>query len=105
MFILNFIIPINIYKIKGQSMRPVLDSGDFVVVNKLSYLFHKPRIGDIAAIKDPRDGRVLIKRVAKISGEKYLVEGDNKAESTDSRHFGLVERKSIIGKVIWSSRF
>ena len=37
--------------------------------------------------------------LTRIPPDMYLMEGDNRAHSCDSRVWGLVPRKSIIGKV------
>jgi len=81
-------------------MLPTLHSGDKVLVNRLVYLFFSAKVGETVALKDPRDGKILIKRIIKINSGKYFVEGDNKFHSTDSRKFGMLEKKDIIGKVI-----
>lgn len=80
-------------------MVPTLRPGDLVLVNKLSYIITEPRIDDIIALHDPRDGKVLIKRITKITKDRYFVQGDNKNSSTDSRVFGMIGRSTIIGKV------
>ena len=79
-------------------MSPTLEPEDIVLVNR----FSTPKLGDIVAAKDPRDGKILIKRVSKIKNNKYFVTGDNKKKSTDSRTFGWIKKKDIIGKVIFS---
>lgn len=100
--------PIFKYKIVGTSMSPALQSGQIVLVNRLPYLFSKPKLSDIVALKDPRDGKILIKRISKIDSAKqslrYFVLGDNKKHSTDSRHFGWIRKKDIIGKVIFQQK-
>jgi nickel-type superoxide dismutase maturation protease len=93
------ISPVFKYKIIGNSMFPTLQSGEIVLVNRLFYLFAKLKIGDIVALKDPRDEKILIKRIYKIGDSKYFVLGDNQKESTDSRAFGWITKKDIIGKV------
>ena len=45
--------------------------------------------------------RFFIKRITKIDGEKYFVSGDNEKDSMDSRRFGWIEKKDILGKVIY----
>jgi len=80
-------------------MFPALKAGSNVLVCK--YFFSKPKIGDIVAARDPRDGKIIIKRVIKIENTKYHVEGDNRTASTDSRDFGLIDKNNIIGKVIF----
>jgi len=81
-------------------MLPTLPAGQSVMVNRMSYVFNQPQIGDIVALHDPRDGKVLIKRITKVEDKSYFVQGDNKSHSTDSRVFGMIGRKDIIGKVI-----
>lgn len=92
--------PIYKYKVTGTSMLPAFRDGDIVLVNRLAYVFNKPQIGDVVAVKDPRDKKVLIKRIEKIVNRSYFVIGDNKLHSTDSREFGMIGKNLIIGKVI-----
>jgi nickel-type superoxide dismutase maturation protease len=98
--ILPYLAPFFKYKISGNSMSPTLHSGQTILVNRLRYWFTIPKVNDIVAVNDPRDGKVLIKRITKIEGKGYFVEGDNKKASTDSRVFGMIERRDIVGKVI-----
>mgnify|MGYP001597905152 FL=1 len=79
-------------------MEPTIVSGQTVLVSKIPFLFLKPKIGDIIAFK--KANKVLIKRIAKINGEKYFVKGDNKKDSFDSAKFGWIDKKEIVGKVI-----
>jgi nickel-type superoxide dismutase maturation protease len=81
-------------------MSPTLSDSQVVLVNRFSYLFAKPELGDIVACRDPRDGRVLIKRITKIVCGRYFVSGDNKKNSTDSRKFGMIGKANVLGKVI-----
>ena len=81
-------------------MLPTVAAGKSIMVSRVSYVFRQPQKGDIIALHDPRDRKVLIKRIMKIEGKGYFVQGDNKSHSTDSRVFGMIGRKDIIGKVI-----
>ena len=92
--------PIIKFQIYGSSMIPTLQQGDSILVNRMSYLFRSPNIDDIIALYDPRDRKILIKRIIKIEKGKYFVEGDNKNSSTDSRVFGMIGRVDIIGKIV-----
>ena len=85
------------YRVEGDSMLPMLKNGDEVLVNEGV----KIEIGDIVIARHPHDEKIeMIKRVAGIYDKKfYSLLGDNPPESSDSRHFGLVEEKNIIGKV------
>ncbi|MEK7571184.1 MAG: nickel-type superoxide dismutase maturation protease [Patescibacteria group bacterium] len=94
-------LPIIHYKIFGQSMSITLQNGQHILVNRCAFFFKQPQVGDIVAAKDPRDGKILIKRIAKKEKQKYFLMGDNPAHSTDSRTFGMIDRKNILGKVIF----
>src|ERR1035437_1928516 len=98
------LLPIYRYSIIGNSMLTAFRSGDQVLVNRFSYIFAVAKVGDIVAVRDPRDRKVLIKRITKIENGKYSVEGDNKHQSTDSRKFGMLKKTDIIGKVIFVKR-
>lgn len=84
--------PISKFKVYGNSMFPILKEGQEV----LTFNWAKPKVGDIVVVKDQK-----IKRVQKIMGSKVYLVGDNRTESTDSRHFGPVDRSQVIGKVLY----
>ncbi|MEA3440626.1 MAG: signal peptidase I [Chloroflexota bacterium] len=51
-------------RVDGFSMEPTLQSGEFVVVNKLAYKFGEPQVGDVIIFQYPRDpDQEYIKRV------------------------------------------
>lgn len=81
-------------------MEPTLREGSMVLVSKLSYLILPPKKGDLIALLHPYTKQPIIKRIIDISEDGYSVMGDNKQASTDSRHFGEISRKQIIGKVV-----
>jgi nickel-type superoxide dismutase maturation protease len=85
------------YRVEGDSMLPLLEDGDEVLVNEGA----KIEVGDIVIARHPHHKDIeMVKRVAGIYDKKfYSLLGDNPPESSDSRHFGLVEGKLIIGKV------
>jgi signal peptidase I len=60
------------FAVDGESMLDTLHSGDRVIVNKLSYVAHDPRHGDIVVLEDLKasvEVRDLIKRVIALPGE------------------------------------
>ena len=99
---LEKIFPFFKYLISGESMSPTLKPGQNILVNRLTYVFAKPKVGDIIALKDLGSKKVLIKRISKTNKDNYFVLGDNEKQSTDSRVFGWIKKKDIIGKVIFS---
>ena len=54
------------------------------------------------AVRDPRQGgRLLVKRVTSVAPDGVTIVGDNAAASTDSRHFGAVPARAVVGTVVW----
>ncbi len=82
------------YQVAGQSMQPTLVKGNKILV----YKWGKIREGDIVVCSI--SSRKYIKRVVKIERKDYFLQGDNTKFSTDSRDFGPVKRKNIVGKMI-----
>jgi len=59
--------------VTGNSMESTLSHGDMVILNRLSYLFFNPRIGDIIAFPNPENnGEFFIKRI--IAGPGDIVD-------------------------------
>ena len=85
-----------IYRIEGDSMQPTLKEGDLVLVNPHAAL----EIGDIVVARHPFKKSVdIIKRIAKIlPGDRYILLSDNLDDSADSRQFGAIGAKDILGK-------
>ncbi len=86
------------FKITGHSMEPNLLNNQVVLVSSIPLIFLKPRVGDVAVFK--YKNKTYIKRITKINSYKYFLEGDNKKDSSDSKKFGWINKKDIIGKVI-----
>jgi nickel-type superoxide dismutase maturation protease len=84
-------------EVAGGSMRPALEPGDrLLLVRRRSY-----RPGAVVAVADPRDGRLLVKRVAAVEPDgRLLVTGDDPEASTDSRTFGPVPRSLVRGQAV-----
>lgn len=82
-------------------MRPTLEPGDRLLCRRVRA--GRVRIGDLVAVRDPRDGRLLVKRVRAIDAETgaLTIEGDNAARSTDSRTFGVVDPGRIVGRAVY----
>lgn len=91
-----FIFPFQRFTVYGDSMLPALKRGDNVLV--LCWFFNLEK-GDLVSVK--KQGKDLIKRVKTIKESEIFVLGDNEKVSLDSRSFGWINKKEIIGKVIW----
>lgn len=63
------------YLVEGISMQPSLDNSQYVLVNKLAYLFHQPERGDVIVFHWPVDtNKDLIKRVIGIPGDTIVLD-------------------------------
>lgn len=83
--------------VSGTSMVPALVPGDRLLVART----HRPRPGDLVAVRDPRQPRrLLVKRVASVTSAGVDVRGDDPAHSTDSRSFGPVPEDFVVGIVL-----
>lgn len=103
------------YKIPTSSMEPGVRQGDHVLADKTAYQRIAPKKGDVVIFANP-DNRSMrfIKRIEALPGDVVTrpdgtaqkvphgfayVLGDNRARSVDSRHFGFIPLRDIIGKV------
>lgn len=94
---------LRLFKVRGDSLAPEYSQGDFVLVSKIPFFIAPPSPGDVIAFRQPGYG-LLIKRIQNLSPEGGLNVIGNNPESVDSRVFGPVRRKDILGKVIWHVR-
>ncbi|MEP6902599.1 MAG: nickel-type superoxide dismutase maturation protease [Actinomycetota bacterium] len=84
--------------VEGDSMLPTLKNGDGILIDADAVISE----GDIVLAKHPfKKSVIILKRLAEIdeNGNYFLV-GDNPAESTDSRTFGAISAKHILGKAV-----
>jgi signal peptidase I len=95
---------LKLLKVSGESLAPVYQDGDFVLIAKIPLLFKELHRGDVIAFNHEVYG-TMIKQVDEISidGERFIVTGTHE-NSVDSFQFGAISRDVIIGKVIWHIR-
>ena len=77
-------------------MSPLFSDGDEVLFDP--YINQTLNIGDILLFNHPyKKNNKLIKRITKIKGDSlYFLEGDNPVNSSDSKTFGYINKKSIL---------
>jgi len=97
---------------EGHSMTPAIKPGTVLVVIRPAYGFRfpwsedyllrwaAPKSGDVVVFLTPL-GERAVKRCAGLSGEdSFIAIGDNSRESFDSRTYGPVPLKNILGRVL-----
>ena len=146
---LLIVVPIRMFVaqpfiVRGASMEPTFEGGEYLIVDQLSYHFHPPERGDVIIMRYPKDPSIFfIKRIIGLPGETvelagptvtidrggagtlvltepyvapghfenqyatytlgvddYFVMGDNRIESSDSRSWGLLPKKDIVGRAL-----
>src|SRR5690349_3155031 len=85
-------------RVEGDSMLPNLKNGDGILIDADAFI----SAGDIVLAKHPfKKSVIILKRLAEIDANgNYFLVGDNPAESTDSRTFGAISAKHILGKAV-----
>jgi len=74
LFIIIFIA--QSFMVQGSSMEPSLHNGQRLIVDKLSYRFGSPKLGDVIVFRYPTDpSRKFIKRVIGVPGDEILIKG------------------------------
>lgn len=86
--------PLGLYRVRGESMRPLLAPGQLVLGTR----WFRPQVGQIVVAR--LGGRLVIKRISRLEAGSVWLEGDNAVLSTDSRHFGAVAQSALQARVI-----
>jgi signal peptidase I len=66
------------FRVDGESMEPGLHTDEFVIVDKMSYLFQSPQRGDVIVFHYPVDpSKDFIKRVIGLPGDTIRITGSS----------------------------
>jgi signal peptidase I len=81
------------YRVEGVSMQPGLHDSEYVLVNKIAYLFHAPERGDVIVFHFPLDTtKDFIKRVIGLPGDTIIY------DSTTVRVDGVVLKEPYVSQ-------
>lgn len=143
------VIPIRLFVaspfvVNGSSMEPTFSTGEYLIVDQLTYRFQEPRRGDVVIFHYPQNpSKFFIKRIIGLPNEtvvlsgtaihiinsehpegleldesfltyvsehgngtfdigpdEYFVLGDNRPASSDSRSWGALNEKLIVGRAL-----
>lgn len=73
-FLFVYLLLLQPHKIKGESMEPNFNNGEYLLTDKVSYRFGKPVRGDVIVFEAPgAGGDEFIKRIIGLPGEKVEV--------------------------------
>ncbi|MEI6219793.1 MAG: nickel-type superoxide dismutase maturation protease [Actinomycetes bacterium] len=97
-------LPFRTIAVSGNSMSPTYIDGDWLLFRRLSGVEMNGAqrlVGKVVVIeRESYPGILLIKRVMRADENGLWVEGDNKDASTDSRTWGLLAPREIVGRVL-----
>lgn len=73
------------FVVEGESMHPTFESGDYLIVDQLTYRLSEPKRGDVVIFRYPGDPKVFyIKRVIGLPGETvHIVRGKTSISKPD----------------------
>jgi hypothetical protein len=92
------------YRIKGDSLYPDYQNGDYVLVMQSPFVLQHLKTGTVVAFTQDQYG-LMIKRIAGFSADHQGLDVRGSVTgSIDSRQFGFVSLQHVLGKVIWHIR-
>ncbi len=84
--------------VKGDSMVPNFHSGDYLIVDEISYRFVNPQRGDVVVLKYPLDTtQRFIKRIIGLPGETVQIRNGNVDILKSNQDIALDEKKYLPG--------
>ena len=93
-----------IVRVAGNSMLPTFADGDRILIKHRTSDLQPIHVGEVVMVE--REGELMLKRVTRYEIGSHTgvgmisVEGDNKDESIDSRHWGAVPSRFVKARVI-----
>jgi len=86
--------------VKGQSMEPNFENGDYLIVDEISYRFHDPQRGDVVVFKYPyNSSQRYIKRIIGLPGETVEIKDGKVIIINDKENQVLDESKYLSSSV------
>ena len=65
------------FLVRGASMTPAFENGDYLIIDEISYRFGEPQRGEVVVFRYPNDpSQRYIKRIVGLPGETIEIEND-----------------------------
>jgi len=73
-FIVVYLFILQPNQVKGQSMEPNFQNGDYILTSKITYKFREIKRGDVIILKSPKNPEIeFIKRIIGLPGDKLMI--------------------------------
>lgn len=77
LFIVIYLFILQPNQIRGASMEPSFESGDYIFTSKITYRFRKQERGDVIVFKSPRNPDIeFIKRIIGLPGDTIMIKSE-----------------------------
>jgi signal peptidase I len=64
--------------VSGESMFPTFETGQYLIIDQITYRMHDPVRGDVVVFRYPQDpSKFFIKRIIALPNEKIKIDGKN----------------------------
>lgn len=75
LFIVTYLFIMQPNQVKGASMEPTFQSGDYIFTSKVTYKFRSVERGDVVVFKSPKNPDIeYIKRIIGLPGDSVLIQ-------------------------------
>lgn len=64
---------IDAFSVNGDSMSPTINNKEYVIINRMAYLFGQPQRGDIIVTQPRNSYMKIIKRIAGVPGDRLEI--------------------------------
>lgn len=91
---------LRIFRVTGDSMRPLLHEGDFVLA--LTVL-RRVKLNRLLVVRHPTFG-IIIKRVISIAADGSFFLASDNAAGVSTRQMGVMKPEQVLGRVLWCVR-
>jgi len=99
---LLIVLPIRVfvaqpYIVKGSSMHPTFEDGQYLIVDQLSYKFDQPARGDVVIFRYPEDpSKFFIKRIIALPRETIEIKGETVIIKNGGHPEGMILREPYV---------
>lgn len=87
--------------VRGQSMDPNFENGDYLIIDEISYRFRQPKRGEVIVFKSPSNySQRFIKRIIGLPGETVAIKDGKVMIYRDGQPENLDESEYLLGDLV-----